>query len=72
MRVTIGGLLGILALVIALFALGFPTAAWFVGNIGTLVFMIGIFVWIGFADPRKKWPAASIGRRFVNLITYKR
>lgn len=72
MKVVVVGLLTIMVVAVVLLLLGFPSAAWAVGNAGTLLFLLGVMAWIGISDPMKKWPGASVFQRVANVMTFKR
>jgi hypothetical protein len=67
--------LGIVAIGIAAAVLvltGHSDAGWIVGNLGTLLYMAAVMVWVATYDSRSRWPDTTAWQRFSYVITFKR
>lgn len=71
-KVFVGGQLVGLAGAAGLFAAGHRDAAWIVGNVGSLAWMLGHLVWIAVWDSRKRWPDTTTLGRLGRLVTFQR
>lgn len=72
LKFLVGPLLLIIAVTCALLLAGYPTAAYIVGNPGTLLYLIGLVVWIAVVDSRKRWPDVGWFTRLSYVLTFKR
>ena len=65
-------LIAVIILAIVLLATGRPSAAWWVGNFGTALVMLGNGIYIVAFHSRSRWPDKNAGGRLVNLFTFQR
>jgi hypothetical protein len=70
--VTLGGIFTCGVVAVVLLLLGYPDAAWFVGNFGTFLWLIGVLLWIVFFDSKKRWPNTKAMDRAMNVMTFRR
>lgn len=70
--VLVGGELAIIGIVLALFALGYTTAASLVSNVGTLVWLLGFIVFIAVWHSRTRWPDVGWFTRLSRVLTFYR
>lgn len=70
--VYISGFFIIIAAVTVLWALGLSAAAWLVGNLGTLAYVMLVLAWVTVRGSRSKWPGRPWWVRLGNVISFQR
>ena len=68
----LGSIIFMMLASIAVFALGFKTAAYIVAYPGVLSVMLGWALWIAVYDSRSRWSGVSWATRFTYLMTFRR
>lgn len=71
-KVYVGGLVTVLVAAVWLVLAGRGEAAWWVGNFGTLVWLVSALLWIALRDSRRRWPDAGVLERLANIMTFTR
>lgn len=72
LKVIMGGLVAIIVAVPVLLLVGAKDAAWWLGEGGTLVWLLGGLAYAAIWDSKKRWPDVSTFTRYARIVTFYR
>lgn len=72
MGALVTGLVLIIVFTVVLVFTGHPDAAWVLGNVGTLAWMMLVLAYITFIDSKKRWPGESWVQRLGSVMSFRR
>lgn len=72
MQILCGGILLIMIATMILFMSGKETLASAISTFGTLLWILGVLIYVMVFDSKKRWPNDSLGERITKIMTFTR